>query len=246
MLTPYKYQNRFYRKWVRPKDLYVECLAVKETDLQILTDKRLDKEFIRERILLYRRQIEAYIGKDERFLTSLKPIAVTQDAPFIVKEMAYAAKKANVGPMAAVAGAIAEMLGKDLLRKGYKDIIIENGGDIFLASTKARSIRIYAGRLKKWKGLALKIKPEDTPIGVCTSSGTIGHSLSFGCADSVVVLSRNVFLADAVATACGNLINSKSSLPKALHFASSIKGIQGVVIVFGSNLAAWGKVEFLY
>jgi len=240
-----KYQRRFYRDWVEEKDLYLTRVAVKETDLQILTDKPIDEDFVKARVNTYRRGIEGYIAKDRRFLTSLKPIEIELTAPLIVKKMSAAAKLANVGPMAAVAGAVAEFLGRDLLRRGYKDVIIENGGDIFLKTTKTCVIGIYTGRSKLWNKLKLKIKPQDTPIGICTSSGTLGHSLSFGCADCVVILSKNTSLADAIATATANRVKSPKDLQKAVDFAKSIKGTSGVIIIIKDHLISWGKVEFV-
>jgi ApbE superfamily uncharacterized protein (UPF0280 family) len=240
-----KYQKRFYREWVGVKDLYLARIAVKETDLQISTDKPVDEKFVKARIRKYRNEIESYISKDRRFLTALKPIEVESKAPLIVKEMACQARKANVGPMAAVAGAIAEFLGWDILRRGYREVIIENGGDIFLKSHKPRTIGLYAGKLKLWNKLGLRIKPQDTPVGICTSSGTMGHSLSFGCADSVVILSKSASLADAVATACANQVKSKQDLEKTIEFAKSIKGVLGAVIIIKKNLISWGKIEFV-
>jgi len=240
-----QYQRRFYRDWVKAKDLTFSCVNFKETDLQILTDKPLDKEFVQERIRLYRWDIENYIIKDRRFLTALKPIEVELNAPPIVKEMSASARLAGVGPMAAVAGAIAQFIGKDLLKKGYKDVIIENGGDVFLASRKSRVVRIYTGLPKIWKNLSIKIAPKGTPLGICTSSGTIGHSLSFGSADSVVILSKNAGLADAVATAVANRVQSKEDLQAALKFARSVKGVKGVIIIAKNNLASWGKFKFV-
>lgn len=244
-MKTHKYQRRFYREWIGAKDLYLARICIKETDLQILTDRPIDKEFVRERIYLYRRHIEDYISKDRRFLTSLKPIEVELTAPLIVREMSGEAKKVNVGPMAAVAGAIAEFLGRDLLKKGYKEVIIENGGDIFLRTLKTRKIGIYTGRSKLWKTIALKIEPKDTPLGICTSSGTVGHSLSFGLADSAVILSKNTILADAVATAIGNLVQSKKDLRKALDFAKSIRGVLAAVIIIKNSLVSWGRFEFV-
>jgi ApbE superfamily uncharacterized protein (UPF0280 family) len=239
-----KYQKRFYRDRVSAKDLYQTGIAVKETDLQILTDKPINREFCLKKINLYRQQIEDYIAKDQKFLTSLKPIAVELKAPKIIKKMAQASNMANVGPMASVAGAIAEFLGRDLLNKGYKEVIIENGGDIFLKITRMRKIGIYSGKSKLWQGLSLKIEPKNTPLGICTSSGTIGHSLSFGYADSAVILSKNATLADAVATATANRVQSKNDLFSAVDFAKSIRGISGIVIVIKNNLVSWGKIEF--
>ena len=146
--------------------------------------------------------------------------------------------------MAGVAGAIAESIGRSLLKEGYKEVIIENGGDIFLKTTKARFVGIYTGKSKLWRGLSLKINPSPLALGICTSSGTVGHSLSFGCADSVTVLANNTALADTVATAAGNRVQSKNDLQKAVDFARSIKGVLGVVIIMKKNLIAWGKVEF--
>jgi ApbE superfamily uncharacterized protein (UPF0280 family) len=239
-----KYQKRFYRNWVSNKDLHLTRIAVKETDLQILSDKPVDKDYLIGRINLYRRQIEGYISKDRKFLTALKPIAVELNAPSIVKEMAKAAKKANVGPMAAVAGAIAELLARDLLRKGYKDVIIENGGDIFLKTRKSITVGIFTGKSRLFRGLGLRIKPKDMPLGICTSSGTVGHSLSFGLVDVAVILSKSASLADAVATATGNRVKTRQDLQKGVEFASSVKGISGAVIIIKNNITCWGKIEF--
>ncbi len=239
-----RYQRRFYRDWAGSKDLKFTHIIAKETDLEIFTNRAVDKEQICEQIRLYRWDIENYINKDPRFLTTLRPISVEINAPRIIQEMACVAKKADVGPMASVAGAIAEFLGKGLLKQGYKDVIVENGGDIFLKTSKRRSVGLYAGRSKLWNKLRLNIKPKDTPLGICTSSATIGHSLSFGCADSVVVLSRSTVLADAVATATCNKIKSKEDLKPALDYAKSVPGVAGVIIIVKNNLISWGKVEF--
>jgi ApbE superfamily uncharacterized protein (UPF0280 family) len=240
-----RYQKRFYRDWTRAKDLHTAHILAKETDLQILTSKPIKTQLIEEKIRSFRWDIEGYIEKDHRFLTSLKPLAVELTAPAIVKEMSLQTSKVNVGPMASVAGAIAQFLGEELIKKGFRDVIVENGGDIFIKTSKTRFIGIYAGRSRLLSALCLAIKPKDTPLGICTSSGTIGHSLSFGEADSVVVLSRSAILADAIATATCNLIHSRADLQKALDFARSIKGVLGVVIIFRNNLLTWGKVEFV-
>ena len=225
--------------------MHFSYVTFKETDLQVLTDKPLDKKFVQERIRLYRWDIENYITKDHRFITALKPMEVDLSAPAIIKEMNEAARLANVGPMAAVAGAIAQFLGRDLLKNGYKDVIIENGGDIFLASRKSRVVRIYTGLPKIWKNLSIKIAPRSMPLGICASSGSVGHSLSFGCADSVVILSKSASLADAVATATTNRVQSKEDLENALRFARSVKGVKGVVIILKDNLVSWGEVRFV-
>lgn len=242
MKTP-KYQRRFYRDWVKAKNLHVIHFVSKETDLAVFTDKPVEESFIKERVFLYRWQIENYISRDNRFLTSLKPVSVEISAAPIVKKMAEAAFKANVGPMSAVAAAIAEFLGRDLLRRGCCEVIVENGGDIFLKSKKMRVIGIYAGKSNLWNSVGIKIEPQDTPLGVCTSSGTLGHSLSFGLADNAIIISKNAILADAVATAVCNSVKNRNDFAKALEFARAIKGIKGVAIIMKNDLISWGKIE---
>jgi uncharacterized protein len=236
-----KFQPRFYRSWISAKGLRRLDVSVKETDLTILSDKPVEKKFAEERIRFYRGQIEEYITRDPRFFSSLKPLVVELGAAAVVKKMAAAAKLAGVGPMAAVAGALAECLGRDILRRGAKEVIIENGGDIFLKLSRPCRAAIYSGKSKLWQGLAIQIKPRKGPIGLCTSSATIGHSLSFGSAESVVILAKDAFLADAVATATCNRVQDKKSLSAALAFARSIKGVFGAVAVIKNNLASFGK-----
>jgi ApbE superfamily uncharacterized protein (UPF0280 family) len=167
---------------------------------------------------------------------------VYEDAPDMVKEMAEAAKKAGVGPMAAVAGAIAEFVGKELLNFSAQ-IIIENGGDIFIKTSRRRTLGVYAGASPFTGKLALAIEPEQTPSGVCTSSGTVGHSLSFGKADAVIIFSQSTILADAVATATANRVSKPEDIEKGIEFAKSIDAVKGVVIIVGSACGAWGEVE---
>jgi len=228
-----------------PGNLFRKKVVVRETDLEILCDKPIDEKYVSARVNKYRRQIETYISRDEKFLTALKPLAVEFSAAQIVREMAASSRKANVGPMATVAGAIAGYVGRDLLRKGAKAVIIENGGDIFLKVTRPIKVGLFAGKKKLLSKLNLKINPQETPLGICASSGTIGHSLSFGNADCVVIMAKNVVLADAVATATANLVQGKTDLEKAIKFARSIKGVKGAVIIFRNNLASWGKIEFV-
>ena len=239
-----KCKNRFYRQWVKSEDLIKTHISVEETDLEILSAKPLDRAWLKQRILSYRQDIQAYIAKDKRFLTALKPIAIELGAPRIIKQMAKASKIVNVGPMAAVAGSIAQILAKDLLNQGCSELIVENGGDIFLSTQKKdRLVAVFAGDSKFSGKLALLIRPTQTPCGICTSSATFGHSLSFGNADSVVILARDAALADAVATATCNLVTSSNDFDKAIQFAKKISRIFGVLIILNNKLASWGKIE---
>ena len=190
----------------------------------------------------YRQQLINYIEEDPIFKDSLLPIDVKENAPLIVKIMGEAAKKACVGPMAAVAGAIAEMVGKDLLTQS-EEVIVENGGDIFLKTKTPRKIGIYAGESPLSGKIALTINPEDTPLGICTSSGTVGHSLSFGKADAAVIISKDTPLADAAATALGNKVKMPSDIKAAIEFAQKIEGVEGILVIIGDKMGAWGNIK---
>jgi ApbE superfamily uncharacterized protein (UPF0280 family) len=159
--------------------------------------------------------------------------------------MEEAAAKVNVGPMAAVAGAFAEIVGRELLRYS-PEVIVENGGDIFIKTTKSRLIGVYAGEDSPLTGrVAIKIEPADTPLGVCTSSGTVGHSLSFGKSDAVVVLSHSASLADAAATAIGNLVKAETDIQQALDYARRVPGLVGVAVIMNDKMGVWGKINLI-
>ena len=207
------YKERSYRQWVKSDDLVTFEVKEAQTDLLISAARNLEKQ-ARTSVLNYRSDIEEYIKKDRSFYTSLEPVKVSNNAPQIVKAMANAAKKANVGPMAAIAGAVAEFVGKDLL--AFSDeVIVENGGDIFIKTKIMRRVGIYAGESSPFTGsIALEITANERGLGVCTSSGTVSHSLNFGKADAVCIISDDAALADAVATAAGNAVKSKDDIEK--------------------------------
>ncbi|MCL6477125.1 MAG: UPF0280 family protein [Peptococcaceae bacterium] len=242
------YLVRDYRLRHRQEDLVHFRVAVGETDLDVAVRKeRFSKELVslvEKHVRELRGQIEDYIKADPGFLKSLFPCDLKPGAPAIATTMAEAARSAGVGPMAAVAGAISEAVGKILL-KHSRDVIVENGGDIYLRTRRNRLIGIFAGGSVFSHRIGLEIRPEDTPAGICTSSGTVGHSLSFGCADAVVVVSPSAPLADAVATAAGNIVRTPADLEKVVEFAASIPGVTGAVIIMGHKLAAKGKIKLL-
>ncbi len=235
------YQPRTYRHWIKDKDLVSFQVTVKETDLYIRACRTLLQEALRV-VLQCRASLEAYIGLHPLFLTTLEPIPTAEDAPELVRKMAEAANKVGVGPMAAVAGAIAEEVGREL-RRFSEEVIVENGGDIFLNIHKPRQVGVYANKSPFTGRIALQIEPEETPLGICTSSGTVGHSLSFGTADAAIVLSPSTALADAAATAIGNLIKGADDIPKGIEFAQSVRGLTGVVIIKDDKMGVWGQVR---
>jgi len=235
------YEPRTYRHWVKDKDLIPFNIVVKETDLYIRASTNLKRKALKL-VSKYRDTLESYIERHPTFLTSLEPVPVDDNAPRIIREMAEAAEKVGVGPMASVAGAIAEFVGKELLAFS-PEVIVENGGDIYLKSLRERAIGIYAGKSPLSGKLGLEIKGQDTPLGICTSSGTVGHSLSYGEADAVIVLSKSATLADAAATAIGNLIIQPNDIPSGIEFAQGIEGLKGVLIIKGDKMGLWGKVK---
>jgi ApbE superfamily uncharacterized protein (UPF0280 family) len=235
------YQPRVYRHWVKDKDLTPFNVVVKETDLHISASSNLEQETLKL-VTKYRSMLERYIERHPSFLTSLEPIAAENNAPPIINRMVEAASKAGVGPMAAVAGAIAESVGSELLPLS-PEVIVENGGDIYLKSLKKRLIGIYAGQSPLSGKIALEINGEETPMGICTSSGTVGHSLSFGKADAVIVLSKSATLADAAATAIGNIIVQPGDIPLGIELAQSIEGVRGVIIIKDDKMGVWGEVK---
>ena len=235
------YEPRTYRHWIKGQDLISFKVAVKETDLYIRASTNLKRKALKL-VLKYRNTLERYIERHPSFLTSLEPFSAADDAPDIVKSMSESASKVGVGPMASVAGAIAEFVGNELSAFS-PEIIIENGGDIFLKSLKKRLIGIYAGKSPLSDKIGLEINGQDTPLGVCSSSGTVGHSLSYGKADAVIVLSKSATLADAAATAIGNLIVESSDIPKGIEFAKAIEGLLGIIIIKDDKMGLWGKVK---
>jgi ApbE superfamily uncharacterized protein (UPF0280 family) len=235
------YQPRTYRHWIESKDLTAFTVTVKETDLYIRAASNLQRKAQRL-VLKYRVQLERYIEKYPDFLTSLKPLALPAQAPRIVMEMIEAGRKAGVGPMAAVAGAVAEFVGRELLESS-PEIIVENGGDIFMKVLRKKVVGIHAGDSPLTGKIGLEISPGDTPVGICTSSGTVGHSLSFGKADAVVTVAGSAALADAAATAVCNRVQNPDDINDAIELGKGIVGLRGLVIIIGKDIGVWGDIK---
>ena len=238
-----EYKERKYRDQVKAAELFKFEVISDETDLLILAEKNLyDKALLS--VLKYRDELEKYIKKHKEFATTFKPYLVWLTAPQIVKKMAWAARRSKVGPMAAVAGAMSEFVGHDLLRFS-REVIIENGGDIFIKSSKPRRVGIFAGRSPFSEKIAIEIDPADTPCGICTSSGTVGPSFSYGRADAVTVIAKSPTLADAAATSIGNVVKDVTRIGDGLKLAKRIRGLKGVLIIKGEQMGVMGKVKIL-
>jgi len=242
--APASYQDRSYRRLAELGNLTPFEVRVKETDLQIMADCNLAGAAT-DLVIQFRSQLEGYIAGHPAFLTSLTPLPDDKLAPPIVKAMLAAGRAAGVGPMAAVAGAIAEFVGKALCPKQTREIIVENGGDIYLDRRQDSTIAIFAGTSPLSNKVGIKIPLSAMPLGICTSSGTVGHSLSLGEADSVTVLARDTALADSVATRLGNEVIAGRDINQALAVGQTIPEISGLVIIRDDQLGAWGEVELV-
>jgi len=240
------HSRRVYRDDMRPEGFITFECKVKETDLHIAVDAESYTpelaEYTERRVLYYRNQLESYIARDPLFKHTLEPHIVELPAPGIVLAMVRAGNAAGVGPMAAVAGAVAEFVAADLL-KTVKQVIVENGGDIFMKLDSPGHVLVYAGNSPFSNRISLEVRPG--AAGICTSSGTVGPSLSFGKADAAVILSPSAALSDAVATAAANRIQSPEDLPAALDFVKSVPGMEGALLILDDKLTAWGGVKIL-
>lgn len=230
-----------YRKGVHPKDLISFRVLIKETDLLVSASKDLSKQ-TRYRVHHYRRQLEDYIKSKPDFLSTLLPYPEDPFAPEIIREMISATRIFDVGPMAAVAGTIAQLVGRDLL-KHTEELIVENGGDIFLKAKRPITVSIFAGSSKFNDKLGVVIYPEQMPTGICTSSATVGHSLSLGTTDSVCIVANKASIADAAATALGNRITDRFKLKKEIESMRESTNIKGGVVIIGKTMASWGEIE---
>jgi ApbE superfamily uncharacterized protein (UPF0280 family) len=234
-------KDHAYRKGLHPKDLTSFRVLIKETDLMVSSSKDLRKQ-TRDSVYHYRRQLEDYIKSKPNFLSTLLSYPEDPFAPEIIREMISATRIFGVGPMAAVAGTIAQLVGRDLLQY-TEELIVENGGDIFLKTERPVTVSFFAGSSKLSDKLGIVIYPEQMPAGICTSSATVGHSLSLGSADSVCIISSKASIADAAATALGNRITDQFKLKREIESMRKSKDIKGGVVIIGKTMASWGEIE---
>jgi len=247
-MIPSEYRQRFYREWTQKGDLDSFGMLLHETDLQVYFSSAVEKTALAKRtyalIEKFHTQIRNTIRSFPEFFTSLDPLHVKSDYK-ITEEMILESRRAGVGPMAGVAGAIAEYVGRDLV--GLTDeLIIENGGDIFLKSKTDRNVLVYAGEDSPFRDkIRIKLHGGGSPRGICASSGKIGHSISHGNTDATIVIADSAIAADVFATAAGNMVKSKSDIQSALRFLGEQAGIAGALVLIGEKIAVWGDVELV-
>lgn len=232
--------ERTYRQLVRSR-LQSIRIAVQETDLYIHANN-VSSDEIKGVVIQQRSYLNGYIQRYPQFVHTLRPWPTDPFSPPIVCQMIKAGQKAGVGPMAAVAGAIAEQTGHCLLKK-TNEVIIENGGDIFIKSEQPLTVAVFAGSSPLSLKIGLEIDGSDDPIAVCTSSGSVGHSLSKGIADAVCVLSKSCALADAVATAVGNRVQNMKDIGAAINWGRKVDGVDGLLVIVKEKMGVWGKIR---
>ncbi|MFA5162363.1 MAG: UPF0280 family protein [Elusimicrobiales bacterium] len=215
-------------------------VCCRDTDLWIAADPVLEP-LARREVLARRAELEAYIARRRDFLTALAPLPDDETAPPIVREMMAAARLAGVGPMAAVAGAVAEAVGRRLLESA-DGVIVENGGDIFLKSGQPAVCEVFAGN-SPFSGRLAYEADASAGCGLCTSSGTVGHSLSFGKADAATILCAGAAEADAYATAVGNMIKNRDDIAAALAYVKTQPRIKGCAVIIGDAIGIYGDLR---
>ena len=237
--------HRSYRDTITPQHGEVTFQVVLEqTDLFVTAESDLAEPML-DLVRCLRGELKSFMLLTPGFRESLRPVPAPANAPLVAREMAKAADLVNVGPMAAVAGTFAQLVADHFARVS-PNIIVENGGDIFIHSTRERVVALL-GDPESGARLGLRLKKGDFPVSLCASSATIGPSLSLGQGELVVVRSKSGAFADAAATALANLINSGDDLDLVLKTARQMAplGLEGVFAQAGGKLAVWGKMELV-
>ena len=215
-----------------------------QTHIRLTTD--LANHELKRYVFSIRRDLKNYILRNEDFLLSLEPIKTDENLPLIVKTMIDSANISGVGPMACVAGTISELSLNYLISKGSKYSIVENGGDIALINDERLLCGIYSNNQVLTNNIAFEIKARKKPLGLCTSSGKIGHSISFGESDSVSVIAKSASVADGLATRIANEVRgdtSEDKISNALECCEDFKEFfDGVLIISQNHVGTVGRL----
>ena len=228
--------------------LYSQTWAFKETNLQIKCDDERAIDTIIDASLRARSEVERYVLAHPEFRWSLEPVKLEGEHPRVIELMLRAGELAEVGPFAAVAGAISQVAAEAARNAGAKNVLVENGGDIAIIGARDFRVGIFAGDAKSSGKIGFLVRAGELPIGICTSSGTVGHSLSFGEADAVVAIARDASVADAAATSIANEVKGediKLSIDKGLSRARRIPEIRACLIARGDSIGTWGELPEL-
>ena len=239
-----EYRERSYRSRFSNDERRWFCVKFLESDLWIGVDSgsyRASMEADTYAMLVdLRRQMDAYLLMDPAYKAALTPYDAGLEAPEILKEMSRVSHKTGIGPMSTVAGAVAKKVAEFL---GTKEVIVENGGDIYAQAASDMDISVFAGQSPLSEKIGLHIPAAEFPLGICTSSGTVGPSLSLGRADAVMIVCKDVLLADSYATAMANRIKTVNDLQSVIDRISDIPEILGAIAVKDDRMAITGRFE---
>ncbi len=238
-----RFAERFYREFADTQRWTSFRVKIETSDLYVRAHGDYSGE-IECAVAGARDALRTHIAGQDCFISSLGPVPRLEAAHPVIEAMYGASEAAGVGPMAAVAGAIAEHAGRAILDRSG-EVMVENGGDIWLAVRDVVTLAIYAGSSRFSGALGIRIAPERTPAGVCTSSGRVGHSFSFGRADAATIVAADAALADAVATGAANLVRDEDDLEAAAAYAMSVPGVRGALIIKGDRMLAQGEIELV-
>ncbi len=214
----------------------------REAVLRICCD---EFDVVAAEIVRQRKILDDYISRHQEFQRSLEPVELRPDAPPIAQRMAWAARLVCVGPMAAVAGAMAQCAAEAALAAGAQEAIVDNGGDIYLKAAEPVVVGLGTGTTKLADRLAFRLGPHDTPVSICSSSGKMGHSMSLGQCDLATVVAQDAALADAAATQAANLVKTVDDVDAALERIARIAGVAGVLIVKDDRIGLAGRLPQL-
>lgn len=219
-----------------------EHFRLKETIVTIQADDSSYIEIARDAIRENRSELESYIASDPFFRSTLEPYDVEGDFPEVVSRMIVAGNAMGIGPMSAVAGTISALAVEAMVDAGATFAIVDNGGDIAIINDRPVLMGIYAGN-SPLKDIGFVMEARDFITGVCTSSGSVGPSISFGMADAAIVFSDNVSLADSAATALGNGTDvGKEAVERSFDVVKDVEGIKGAIVIQGEFMGFWGDV----
>jgi ApbE superfamily uncharacterized protein (UPF0280 family) len=222
--------------------LYERRYRYRESMLKLRSDNPTAIEKGLKTFILKRMELEVYLALNPWVRYTLEPIRLDSGMPEIVKRMASASSIAEVGPIASVAGVLADIVCEAMLESGANVAIAEDGGEASIASNIPVSIEAYVGS-DRVKYIVFEVDPWDTPLGVASSSARHGGGISFGIADLATVFAENAALADAAATKLCNMVDmeSKDRVEDALRDTYRIPGVKGCLVVVGGYIgyAGW-------
>ena len=239
-----EYKERSYRSRFSNDERRWFCVKFLESDLWIGVNNGSYRASMEQDVYTMlvdlRRRMDAYLLMDPAYKTALVPYDAGLEAPEILKEMSRISHRTGIGPMSAVAGAVAKHVADFM---GTKEVIVENGGDIYAKAASDMDISVFAGQSPLSEKVGLHIPAADFPLGICTSSGTVGPSLSVGRADAMMIVCKDVLLADSYATSFANRIQSANDLQPVIDRISNTPEILGALAVKDDRLAVCGEFE---